>query len=137
MLGDSQFFFRGPLILIFKQAFNNHPNSWIFILKDIHLVLKLHLSKTHWFSNRLIFMNKRTTSFQLDYQNNVVWMQDLCKKEESLNYYTIFHVWDVGIGFSFSFLEKLHNLPPYKRKNCTLCKYARGVKENYVMFFYY
>jgi hypothetical protein len=31
-------------------------------------------------------------------------------------------------------VEKLHNLPPYKRKNCTLCKDARGVKENYVIF---
>jgi hypothetical protein len=41
-------------------------------------------------------------------------------------------------GFFFFFLkEKLHNSPPYKSKNCKLCEYAKGVKENYAIFFYY
>jgi hypothetical protein len=31
--------------------------------------------------------------------------------------------------------EKLHNLPPYKRKNSTFCDYAKGVKENYATIF--
>jgi hypothetical protein len=38
--------------------------------------------------------------------------------------------------FFFLFFEKLHNLPPWERKDCTFCECARVVKENYDKFFF-
>jgi hypothetical protein len=38
--------------------------------------------------------------------------------------------------FFFLFFEKLHNLPPWERKDCTFCEYARVVKENYDKCFF-
>jgi hypothetical protein len=36
------------------------------------------------------------------------------------------------LGF-FLFFGKLHNLPPWERKNCTCCEYVRIVKQIYVI----
>jgi hypothetical protein len=41
------------------------------------------------------------------------------------------------LGFFFFFFEKLHNLPPWERKNCTCCEYVRIVKQIYVIILFW